>query len=171
MKDIYSELMPVDTVIYNANLGVWTLQKNETLESFHINIQEQDVVVGITRGSLAIKKYLQKLQVKNIYEVNTTAQGIQMLLANRLHYFAEFDGQMIFYADKLDTNNKLHLLGNIQSNQYYPLINKKHQHLAIPFMQNIKAILAQRGGPLVVSDIYGNRNNEAIKAKASTKIK
>ncbi len=148
------DLVLVDVVIYNANVGVWTLDKNETLKAFHNNIKTPRVIIGITRGASIIKNYLNNLQVENLYEVTTTKQGLQMLLAKRLQYFSDLDAQVLYHLKELDPENKPHRVGNILTLELSPFINKKHQHLAAPLALKIKAILALRGGVLNAHDIF-----------------
>jgi hypothetical protein len=169
VKD-HSELMIVNAVIFNGHTSVWSLDKSETLESFHHNLLKKKVLVGVVRGSLSINRYLQDLDVTNIYEVNSTKQGFQMLLAKRLPYLLDFDAQVLYYLNTLNsTQQRPHRIGNLLTIKYYPVLNKRHQRLVIPLAEAINKIINQRGGPISFNDIYDIKN---VKIKAdSTSLK
>ncbi len=148
-----NKLIFVDAAIFTANVGVWSINTKQTLTAFKQDLKKDNTLLGITRGSTVLHQYFQSLQAKNIYEVNSTEQGIKMLLAKRIKYFSDFDGQALFYIQALDTNKEIQFVGNVYSESYYPLLNKKYQHLAAQLAKNINAQLAQIGGSLTARDM------------------
>ncbi len=147
-------LVLIDVPIFKANIGVWTLKKNIDLHTFKQDIKTNDAILGLTRGSLKINEFYQKLMTTNIYEVNTTKQGVQMLLSNRIDYFSEFDAQAIFHLNEYDTNNKVNFIGNVISYHYYPFISKKYEHLAPPLTARLLELVTQRGGAFSAQDMF-----------------
>lgn len=137
-------LVRVDTSIASVDVQIWS-RSSEISLPLGVAMFKPGTRVGYEGHSLWVEDYLDTHQGVVDTSVTSIDLGFKMLAAERFDYFIGFGYRGKNVLKRINIRRPIHNIGTLATVKLYPLLHRRHQHLAAPLASELKQLLEVRG--------------------------